>query len=207
MARDLLFEIGIEEIPARFMEPALRQMRELAADKLAAAGLKYSEMQAYGTPRRIALQIFGLDEQQPDLTQESKGPAVKAAYDADGQPTRALLGFCRGQGIDPAAVQTKAIKGVEYIYANKLIKGRPTAELLPDMLSEIVHKLYFPKPMRWGFNEMRFARPIRWLVLIFGDEFANEVLPLEIAGLTAGRTTRGHRFLGHEQVEIASPAA
>lgn len=207
MAQDLLFEIGIEEIPARFMEPALKQLRELAENKLAEAGLKYKQMNTFGTPRRIALQIFGLDEQQPDLTQESKGPALKAAYDADGQPTKALLGFCRGQGIEPGAVQTKEIKGVAYVYAQKLIAGRPTAELLPEMLGEIVHKLYFPKPMRWGFNEMRFARPIRWLVLIWGDEFANQVLPLEIAGLKAGRTTRGHRFLGHEGVEIKSPAA
>ncbi len=203
MAKDLLFEIGIEEIPARFMEPALKQLRELAAAGLQQAGLEYADMQVYGTPRRIALLVKDLAEMQPDSQQESKGPALKAAYDADGQPTKALLGFCRGQGIEPDAVLQKEIKGVQYVYAVKQIQGRPTAELLPAMLEEIVHKLYFPKPMRWGSNEMRFARPIRWLVLLFGQA----VLPLEIAGVKAGRITRGHRFLGNGQAEIKEPAA
>ncbi len=203
MAKDLLFEIGIEEIPARFMEPALKQLRELAADGLQQAGLEYADMQVYGTPRRIALLVKDLAEMQPDSQQESKGPALKAAFDAAGQPTKALLGFCRGQGIEPDAVLQKEIKGVQYVYAVKHIQGRPTAELLPAMLEEIVHKLYFPKPMRWGNNEMRFARPIRWLVLLFGQE----VLPLEIAGVKAGRVTRGHRFLGNGQAGIKEPAA
>lgn len=202
MAKDLLFEIGIEEIPARFMEPALNQLQTIMTDSLAEAGLQYEKLATYGTPRRIALMIEGLDEVQPDRRTESKGPAVKAAYGADGQPSKALLGFCRGQGIEPADVLTKEIKGVEYVYAVKQIAGRPTAELLPEMLSAAVHKIYFPKPMRWAYNEMRFARPIRWLVLLFGAD----VLPLEIAGVAAGRISRGHRFLGSDSVEIACPA-
>ena len=202
MAKDLLFEIGIEEIPARFMEPALNQLKTIMTESLAEAGLQYEKLAAYGTPRRITLLINGLDEVQPDRRTESKGPAVKAAYGADGQPSKALLGFCRGQGIEPADVLTKEIKGVEYVYAVKQIAGRPTAELLPEMLSAAVHKIYFPKPMRWAYNEMRFARPIRWLVLLFGAD----VLPLEIAGVAAGRISRGHRFLGSDSVEIACPA-
>lgn len=202
MAKDLLFEIGIEEIPARFMEPALNQLQTIMTENLAEAGLQYEKLAAYGTPRRITLMIEGLDEVQPDRSTESKGPAVKAAYGADGQPSKALLGFCRGQGIEPADVLTKEIKGVEYVYAVKQIAGRPTAELLPEMLSAAVHKIYFPKPMRWAYNEMRFARPIRWLVLLFGAD----VLPLEIAGVAAGRISRGHRFLGSDSVEIACPA-
>ena len=203
MAKDLLFEIGIEEIPARFMEPALNQLQTIMTENLAEAGLQYEKLAAYGTPRRITLLIEGLDEVQPDRSTESKGPALKAAYGADGQPSKALLGFCRGQGIEPADVLTKEIKGVEYVYAVKQIAGRPTAELLPEMLSAAVHKIYFPKPMRWAYNEMRFARPIRWLVLLFGAD----VLPLEIAGVAAGRISRGHRFLGSDNVEIACPAA
>ncbi len=203
MARDLLFEIGIEEIPARFMEPALKQLRELTTAALQQAGLAYEDMQVYGTPRRIALLIKALAEVQPDSQAESKGPAVKAAYGPDGAPSKALLGFCRGQGIEPDQVLQKEIKGVQYVYAVKEVKGQPTAELLPAMLEEIVHKLYFPKPMRWGNQEMRFARPVRWLVLLFG----NDVLPLEIAGVKAGRITRGHRFLGNGQAEIKEPAA
>ncbi len=202
MAKDLLFEIGIEEIPARFMEPALNQLQTIMTDSLAEAGLQYEKLATYGTPRRITLMIEGLDEVQPDRRTESKGPALKAAYGADGEPSKALLGFCRGQGIEPSEVLTKEIKGVEYVYAVKQIAGRPTAELLPEMLSAAVHKIYFPKPMRWAYNEMRFARPIRWLVLLFGAD----VLPLEIAGVAAGRISRGHRFLGLDSVEIACPA-
>lgn len=203
MAKDLLFEIGIEEIPARFMEPALNELKKIIADDLAEAGLTYEKLAAYGTPRRITLLIDKLAEEQPDREAESKGPAIKAAYDADGNPTRALLGFCRGQGIELGEVLTKEIKGVEYAYAVKHIAGQKTADILPEMLSAAVHKLYFPKPMRWAYNEMRFARPIRWLVLLFGAE----VLPLEIAGVTAGKISRGHRFLGSDNVEITSPAA
>ena len=203
MAKDLLFEIGIEEIPARFMEPALKQIRELTAAGLEDAGLAYGAIRTYGTPRRFTLIVEGLAEEQPDKEVESKGPALKAAYDADGNPTKALQGFCRGQGIDPADVLRKEIKGVEYIYAVRKVAGRPTAELLPEMLSAIVHKLYFPKPMRWGYNEMRFARPIKWLVLLFGED----VLPLNIAGVESDRFSRGHRFLGSDHVEIKNATA
>lgn len=203
MAKDLLFEIGIEEIPARFMEPALNELKKLMAAALDEAGLTYEKLAAYGTPRRITLMIDKLAEEQPDREVESKGPAIKAAYDADGNPTKALQGFCRGQGIDPADVLKKEIKGVEYAYAVKHIAGQKTADILPEMLTAAVHKIYFPKPMRWGFNEMRFARPIRWIVLLFGAD----VLPLAIAGVKADRFSRGHRFLGSDHIEIANPAA
>lgn len=203
MAKDLLFEIGIEEIPARFMEPALNELKKLMAASLEDAGLAYEKLAAYGTPRRITLMINQLAEEQPDRHVESKGPAIKAAYDADGKPTKALQGFCRGQGISPADVLTKEIKGVQYAYAVKHIAGQKTADILPDMLTNAVHKIYFPKPMRWGWGEMRFARPIRWIVLLFGAD----VLPLTIAGVKANRFSRGHRFLGSNHIEIASPAA
>lgn len=203
MAKDLLFEIGIEEIPARFMEPALNELKKLMAASLEDAGLSYEKLAAYGTPRRITLMINQLAEEQPDRQVESKGPAIKAAYDADGKPTKALQGFCRGQGISPADVLTKEIKGVQYAYAVKHIAGQKTADILPDMLTNAVHKIYFPKPMRWGWGEMRFARPIRWIVLLFGAD----VLPLTIAGVKANRFSRGHRFLGSNHIEIASPAA
>ena len=203
MAKDVLFEIGIEEIPARFMEPALKQMEELMQKKLAEASLAYQGMKTYGTPRRFTLIIEGLAEMQPDVQIESKGPAKKAAYDAEGNPTKALLGFCKGQGVEPKDLVEKELKGVPYLYAQKEKKGQKTADLLPNILQEMVHKLYFPKPMRWGYGEMRFARPIRWLVLLYGQE----VLPLTIAGVTAGQLSRGHRFLGSQQVKIQDAAS
>ena len=119
MAKDVLFEIGIEEIPARFMEPALKQMEELMQKKLAEASLAYQGMKTYGTPRRFTLIIEGLAEMQPDVQIESKGPAKKAAYDAEGNPTKALLGFCKGQGVEPKDLVEKELKGVPYLYAQK----------------------------------------------------------------------------------------
>lgn len=199
MAKDLLFEIGLEEMPARFMEPALKQIQELTASKFAEAGLTYENIKTYGTPRRLTLIVEGLLEVQPDLKVESKGPAQKAAYDAEGKPSRALEGFCKGQGVTPEDLEIRELKGVPYVYAIKEIKGKEACDIVADMLAEVVHKLYFPKPMRWAYNDMRFARPIKWLILMLGAE----VLPLDIAGVCSSNVTRGHRFLGSDHVEIA----
>jgi len=201
MTKDLLLEIGTEEIPARFMEPALSQMAELAKTLLDHENLSYHEIKTYGTPRRLTLLVNGLPEKQDDRKVLAKGPAKKAAYDAEGQPTKALLGFCRGQGINPEQVVEQEFNGVFYIYADKEIKGQNTKELLPKILEEIIGKIYFPKPMRWGYGEMRFARPIHWLVALLDAE----ILPLTVFGVTAGNQSRGHRFLGKQAVEIADP--
>ncbi len=201
MTKDLLFEIGTEEIPARFMEPALSQMAELAKTLLGNEDLPFGGIKTYGTPRRLTLLVSGLPEKQADRKVLVKGPAKKAAYDAEGTPTKALLGFCRGQGVTPEQVVEQDLNGIAYVYADKEIKGRATKEILPQLLSEIIGKIYFPKPMRWGYHEMRFARPIHWLVALWGEE----VLPLTVAGVTAGNQSRGHRFLGKQKVTIKDP--
>lgn len=201
MAKDLLFEIGTEEIPARFMEPALKQMRELAEAGLKEHRLEFSKINVYGTPRRLALLVQELAETQADLEEEVKGPSEKAAYDAQGNPTKAALGFARGQGVDVANLKIKETPQGNYVFAMKKSIGQPAETVLPGILISIVHKLYFPKPMRWGELEMKFARPIRWLVALFG----NEVLDVEIEGLKAGRTSRSHRFLGSGTVELSKP--
>ena len=198
MAKDLLFEIGIEEIPARFMAPALKQIEEIITKKLDEAGLEYKAMKTYGTPRRFTLIIEELAEMQADIVVESKGPAKKSAFDADGNPTKALQGFCRGKGVEVTDLVERELKGVPYMYAVKEVKGQKTADIIADMLHEMVNKIYFPKPMRWGYGEMRFARPIRWVVLLFGDE----VLPINLGGVDSDRYSRGHRFLGDQHVEI-----
>jgi len=201
MAKDLLFEIGTEEIPARFMGPALKQLRELAENGLAQARLDFSSLQVYGTPRRLALLVEGLAEKQADLAEEVKGPSRKAAYDGDGNLSKAALGFARSQGVAVADLQLRQTPAGEYLFATKKSDGQPAIQVLPEFLPGLVHKLYFPKPMRWGDLEMRFARPIRWLVALYGPE----VLPLEIAGVQAGRTSRSHRFLGQGSVELTHP--
>ncbi|MDD2497397.1 MAG: glycine--tRNA ligase subunit beta [Desulfitobacteriaceae bacterium] len=201
MAKDLLFEIGTEEIPARFMSPALKQMRELAENGLNEARLEYAKINVYGTPRRLALLVEGLAEKQTDLEMEVKGPSQKAAFDAEGKPTKAALGFARGQGVDPAELVVKDTPAGPYVFATKKSIGQPAETVLTPILLNIIHKLYFPKPMRWGSLDMRFARPIRWLVALFGSE----VLPLELDDQKAGRTTRSHRFLGQGPIELAHP--
>lgn len=202
MAKDLLFEIGTEEIPARFMGPALKQIRELAKQALADARLNYRELNVYGTPRRLALLVHELDEKQADLEVEVKGPSKKAAFDAEGNFTKAAQGFARGQGIDVSQLVVKEIEAGEYVFATKKSVGQPAEQVLPEILRTILFKLYFPKPMRWGDSEMRFARQIRWIVALFGTG----VLPLEIENVKADRFTRSHRFLGQGTVSLTEPA-
>lgn len=191
MVRDLVFEIGTEEIPARFMPSALEQICGLAEQLLQENRLLYEKINSYGTPRRLTLYVTGLAQQQGQLVQEIKGPPLKAAYTADGQPTRAAQGFARSQGVKVEELVTRHYKGGEYVYALKRETGRPTGEILPGLLFNIANSLNFPRPMRWGNLEVRFARPIRWVLALYGEEVVN----LELAGLAAGRETYGHRFL------------
>lgn len=203
MAKDLLWELGVEEVPARFLPPVIKQLRQLAEDGFGAAGLTYDKLTVLATPRRLTLMAEGLAERTADQESEAKGPALKAAYDASGQPTKALQGFCRSQGIEPEQVLTKQIKGVDYIYAVKHIPGQPTISLLPELLSSLADKLYFPKPQRWGYNPKKFIRPIRWVVALFGEDQVD----MEYAGVRASRLSRGHRELGSDHIVIPSPAA
>lgn len=199
---DLLLEIGVEEIPARFLPPAIVQIRQLAEEALTEAGLPYEKLAVYATPRRLTLLVNGLAAMQADREIEAKGPSVAAAYDSEGKASKALLGFCKGQGVSEADLQQKELNGSLYVFAVKRLPGQAAAAVLPQLLVALIHKIYFPKPMRWGYEEMRFARPIHWLVALFG----NEVLPLSLAGVAAGRVTRGHRVLGSQQIEIDQPS-
>ncbi len=203
MTKDLLWEIGVEEIPARFLPSTVKQMKELAEQGFAAAGLVYQRLDTYATPRRLALMVEGLAEKAADQEVEAKGPAKKAAYDEQGQPTRALEGFCKGQGVQVSDLFEKEIKDNIYMFALKKSTGQDTALLLPEILVNVVEKIYFPKPMRWGYHTLRFARPIHWLVALFGSE----VIDIDFAGLVSGRVTRGHRLLGSDHIEISEPAA
>lgn len=196
MAKDILLEIGTEEIPAKFMPAALAQLADIAKTKLLDERITYSDLRTVGTPRRLTLIIRQTAEQQADKRSENKGPSVKIAFDEAGAPTKAGQGFARGQGVDPSQLVVKD----GYVYAVVEETGRPTAELLSGILTEIVAKLTFPKSMRWGNRDMRFARPIRWLVALWGSE----TVPMEIAGVVSGNVTRGHRFLGKGEFIVSS---
>lgn len=201
MAKDLLLEIGLEEVPARFVRAAMNQLKEKTEKWLQDARIAYGQVHAYATPRRLAVLVSEVEEKQTDVHEEVKGPSRKIAQDGEGNWSKAALGFARSQGVEPEQLFFKELQGVEYVYANKSSLGTVTAEVLPEGLKSIILSMSFPKNMRWGAHDIRFVRPIRWLVALLGSD----ILPLEIAGVQSGNVTRGHRFLGKETV-IAAPA-
>jgi glycyl-tRNA synthetase beta chain len=202
MAKDFLLEVGMEEIPARFVRGAVNQLQDKLSVWLKESRLEYTDIKAYATPRRIAIQINQLAEKQDDVSEEVKGPAKKIAQDDKGEWSKAALGFARSQGVEPSQLFFKELGGVDYVYAVKSSKGVSTLELLQVGLGDKITNLHFPKNMRWGTNELKYVRPIRWMVALFGSE----IVPLEIAGIHADRMSRGHRFLGGETA-IEAPQA
>ena len=198
MARDLLFEIGVEELPTSYIEPALAQLEREAHAALKERRLGFQGLAMYGTPRRLTLLVRGVVDRQTDFDEEATGPATKAAYDAEGKPTRALLGFCQGKGVDVAAVRRVTTPKGEYVAVTVHHTGKPAAEVLTPLLATLATRLQFPKSMRWLDNDTRFARPVRWLVALLGDE----VLQVEAFGVVAGADSMGHRFLARGPVRI-----
>lgn len=182
----LLFEIGTEEIPAKFMPGILKQLKELAAAKMQELRIPFEDITVYGTPRRMAFIAGGVAETQADVVVEAKGPSVKIAY-VSGAPSKAAQGFARGQGVDVKDLVARD----NYVYAVKHLAGQPVVELLPGLLMDILTSLSFPKTMRWADYEFRFVRPIRWMVALFGDQ----IIPVEICGVKSGKFSMGHRFM------------
>lgn len=190
---ELLFELGCEELPATFVKRAYQQLGSEIANGLKEAGLSFESLQTFGTPRRLVVSILGIPAQQSDATKEVRGPAAKNALDQAGQPTGALIGFCKGQGVDPANIR---IVG-DYVYVDKFTPGRATSEVLADVIPAAIRALTFDKSMRWGQSRMRFARPIRWMLAAFDGQ----VVDAEIEGVKAGITSRGHRFYSRQTFE------
>ncbi|WP_078391380.1 glycine--tRNA ligase subunit beta [Shouchella patagoniensis] len=197
--KPFLIEIGLEELPARFVNSAINQFTEKTEAWLKEKELTYKTIRAFATPRRLALLVEGLVDRQPDVSGEARGPAKKIALDDNGEWTKAALGFARGQGVDPEKLIFKEINGTDYVFAKTFKQGLDTAELLVEF-KELITGLTFAKNMRWNTYDMRFARPIRWLVALYGEE----VIPFTITDIETGRQTRGHRFLGNE-IELTNP--
>ena len=195
MAKDLLLEIGTEEVPAHVMPGVLAQLKERAEKAFQENRIAFASVRTLGTPRRMALLVKDLAEKQADVTSENRGPSVKIAFDADGKPTKAAQGFARGQHVAPEDLVEKN----GYVYAVVHETGKETAELLKTLLPELICALSFPNNMRWGSLEFKFIRPIRWLVALFDSE----VIPFEVANVTSGRVSRGHRFLSQGDFSIA----
>ncbi|SDK53857.1 glycine--tRNA ligase subunit beta [Sediminibacillus albus] len=197
-ATNILFEVGLEEIPARFLDEAKHQLEVKTKAWLEDLRVPYEDISVFVTPRRLAVIIKNAAEKQPDIEEEAKGPAKKIALDDKGEWTKAAVGFTAGQGKSVEDIYTKEVKGTEYIFVNKFVEGQHTFDLLSNFAEVILH-LNFPKSMRWGDLNLRYVRPIRWIAALYGDK----VIPLEIAGTASSNITYGHRFLG-ESVELRS---
>lgn len=200
MAKDILLEIGLEEVPARFLRAAMNQLLDKTVKWLDDSRLSHGDAKAFATPRRLAVWIKDVAEKQEDINEEVKGPSRKIAQDETGAWSKAALGFARSQGVDPETFTFRELSGVEYIYAQKSSIGISTESIVAEALRNIITTMTFPKNMRWGTHDFKFVRPIKWIVALWG----HDVIDFEITGVHTGRTTRGHRFLGSE-TEIAEP--
>jgi glycyl-tRNA synthetase beta chain len=199
-SKDLLLEIGTEEIPSEFLPGAISDLATYARQALEEARLDCGEIRSLGTPRRLVLYAKALREAQRPLSRQVVGPSARAAFDAEGKPTPAALGFARGQGIPWESLTVKTLERGDYVVATIEEAGLPAPEILPSLLSQIITSLPLPKSMRWGEGNLRFLRPIRWLLALFG----NQLIPFEMDGIQSGDRTYGHRFLSPHPVRVRS---
>ena len=198
MGNELFVEIGCEEIPARFLEKALSDFSRLTCELLDELGLTYGQTKSAGTPRRLALSIADVLERQTDKDIQKTGPAKQVAFDPNGNPTKAAMGFAKGQGVDINDLQIISTDKGEYIAIQKFIPGRDTADLLSERLGDIILSLPWPKSMKWNTLSTRFVRPVHWIAVLLGDQ----VIPFELFGLQTGNITYGHRFMAPDPIEI-----
>jgi glycyl-tRNA synthetase beta chain len=202
VAETLLLEIGCEELPAGFIQPALDELGQLAKNGLADARLTHTRVSTDGTPRRLVLLVDGLADRQEDRTREVTGPAVRVAYDPSGQPTPAARGFAKGAGIPVESLERVSTPKGEYLLARVHDAGKPAEEVLPGLLEKWILGLHFPKTMHWD-GPARFARPVRWLVALRGTA----VLPVTVFGVASGKKSSGHRTIAPGWFEVPKPAA
>ena len=194
-----LLEIGMEELPARFVTPSIQQLKERMEEWLQDKDIPYESVDVFSTPRRLAVRVNGLADQQRDKIEEARGPAKKIAQDENGEWTKAAIGFAKGKGVDTNDLYFKKEKNTEYVYARIEEKGKQTKELLKDV-SYIVKDMNFPKNMRWGSFDLKYARPIHWIIALWNEE----VIPFEITDVKTSQVSQGHRFLG-SQITISHP--
>ncbi|MFZ7110507.1 MAG: glycine--tRNA ligase subunit beta [Desulfatiglandales bacterium] len=199
MAGELLFEIGTEEIPADYQNDALREFLRLAETYLRENRIDFGQgLETYGTPRRLVLIGRNIADRQEDTVQEFTGPPKNAAYDQEGNPTKAAIGFAKKQGLSVEELDILPTPRGEYLYVKRRIPGRPTREILSEILPRLLADLPWPKSMRWGSLNFPFVRPVHWILALFGGE----VVPFETAGVVSGNHTRGHRFMSPDAVEV-----
>lgn len=198
MSRDVLLEIGVEEFPSAYVAQAISDIKTLADQKLSDARLNFGEINVYGTPRRLTIFVIGLNEQQEDALIENRGPKKAIAFDSEGNPSKAGLGFARGQGVNFEELEIREVDNIEYMFAVKKETGSTTRDILPSVLADIIHSVGFQKSMRWGYYQTRFARPIRWLLALYG----NETIEIKLENIRSSVYTYGHRFLSSGPLEV-----
>ena len=200
--RDLLIELGTEELPPKALNKLSDAFLTGVEIGLTEAGIVFDSIKAYAAPRRLALMLSNVEESQADRDIEKLGPNVKAAYDADGNPTKAATGFARGCGVEVSELATVDTEKGERLVFKIEERGKPTVELMPAIVDQALAKLPIPKRMRWGDSSAEFVRPVHWLVMLFGED----VIDAEILGVKSGRESRGHRFHHPELISLQSPA-
>jgi glycyl-tRNA synthetase beta chain len=198
--RDVLLEIGLEEMPARFISDTIGQLENKVSSWLQENKIGFQMIHRYSTPRRLALLIEGINEAQEDIHEEAKGPARKIAIAENGEWSKAAIGFTKSQGATVEDIYFKEINGIEYAHVQKFIKGKDTIELLPE-IQHVLTGLYFPKNMRWANQDIKYVRPIKWIIALFGAE----IIPFSIANVETNRFSFGHRFLG-EHITLNQPS-
>lgn len=198
MVNDLLLEIGTEEIPAKFLPGTLNQLKKIGESLFLENRLKYECVSTFATPRRIVLLVKNLAEQQEGTVKKVKGPAAKSAFDQNGQPTKAALGFAKSQGVRVEDLRIENAEGGQYVFALKVEETKLAADVLPNLILKLINSLAFPKSMCWGDKEIRFARPIRWLVSLYGEN----KIDFDLDGIRPDMFTYGHRFLSKGRIKI-----
>jgi glycyl-tRNA synthetase beta chain len=198
---DFIMELGVEEIPAGYFGPAMTYLEDRLKKELSAAGLPFTKMVTWSGPRRLALGLWQLGTHQTDLEEEITGPPLSSAFDGNGNHTKAALGFAKGQNVSVSELYTLNTPKGPYLAVRKCREGRPTTEVLTEMIPAILESLPFPKAMRWGDGDYLFVRPVHWFLAVFDGE----ILPLSFAGIRAGKVSYGHRFLHPGPVVITSP--
>jgi len=200
--QDFLVELGTEELPPKALKPLSDAFTQGIAKGLEDAGVAFGKVEAFAAPRRLAVRIRDLADAQPDKAVEKRGPAVKAAFDDAGNPTRALTGFATSLGITPDQLDTMETDKGAWVVYRTVEQGKPTVELLPELVDKALAGLPIPKRMRWGAHRTEFVRPVHWLIMLFG----NKVIDTPIMNLTPGNTTRGHRFHCPKELIVPTPS-
>ena len=197
MSAEFLLEIGTEELPSSFVTHALSSMEAGARELIRQArlGSDLLEVTTMGTPRRLALRVLGLSATQPDRQERVMGPPWSAAFEQDGTPKKAAIGFAKKHGAEVDALRKQATEKGDYVGVDVHEVGRPTDEVLREVLPQLCARITFPKSMRWGSGDIAFGRPIHWIVSLLGSE----IVDFEFAGVRSGRTSRGHRFLARSE--------